>query len=175
MEENRFWEIIETCFTATHPIPETALTELERTLRALPRPEVVGFQRALNAVMARAYTWDLIGAACFVGSGQSDDGFEDFRAWLISKGHTTFERVLADPSALAELPFDESPLEEWGLEPLHMLPGELAGEEDDPEWPYYSNPDSPSGEPLELRRQELRRRFPALWSAFGDRYMIIRD
>jgi hypothetical protein len=39
---------------------------------------------------------------------QSEDGFEDFRAWLVSLGREAFELVLQDVEALAQVPLDES-------------------------------------------------------------------
>lgn len=53
--------------------------------------------------MIRSYRWDLWGAAYVAKGGASDDGFEYFQRWLISRGRTDFERVLADPDALADL------------------------------------------------------------------------
>jgi len=132
----------------------------------------VSFQSLLNAVMSRAYTWDLIAAACFLGCGQSDDGFEDFRAWLVAQGQETFEMVLADVTTLADLPFDESPTEEWYSEDLHLLPGEIGGEAEDPNWPYRRDPEKPLGVEISLTKDELRRRFPKLWHTFADRFMI---
>ena len=47
------------------------------------------FQRAFERQQARAYSWDLWGAA--------------FQRWLISKGRVVFEAALADPDSLADL------------------------------------------------------------------------
>lgn len=172
MDEQQFWNAIENHVSPSADGRDEALDGLQSFLKTLPRNEVVAFQRALNVVLARAYSWDLIGAACFLGCGQSDDGFEDFRAWLISKGRVTYERVLRDPGILAEFNFEDSPTEEWHLEKLHMLAGEIGGEEDDPDWPYSSDPDTPHGDPIELRQEALRTRFPSLWEKFGNRFMI---
>ena len=48
----------------------------------------------------RAYRWDSWAAAYSIGSGCSDDGFTDFRYFLISMGREVFERALADPESL---------------------------------------------------------------------------
>jgi hypothetical protein len=39
-----------------------------------------------------------------INGGCSNDGFEDFRGWLIVQGHEVFERMIADPDTLADLP-----------------------------------------------------------------------
>lgn len=171
MTEQQFWVIIENCFD--HQIAsDDELARLEVVLRRLPRSEVVSFQENLRKVMARAYSWELIAGACFLGCGQSDDGFEDFRAWLVSRGRDTFERILSDVNVLASFPYKESPTEEWYLEMLHMLPGEVGGEEDDPDWPYSFDPEKPHGESLEITQEILRDRYPKLWERFGNNFMI---
>jgi hypothetical protein len=169
MNEDSFWQIIEECFSRGNP--DERLEAYVARLEELPHEEVVEFQRVLNSVMVRAYRWDLIGAACFLGCGQSDDGFEDFRAWLISLGRETFENVLADPDLIVTFPYDESPTEEWHCEDLHMTPSEIGGEEDDEEWPYLQDPDSPAGEPVEMTQGVLKKRFPKFWERFGSKFM----
>ena len=42
-----------------------------------------------------------------MNGGCFDDGFRYFCPWLISEGRETFERALADPESLAELPRQE--------------------------------------------------------------------
>jgi hypothetical protein len=63
-----------------------------------------GFWAALHSgaleVMAESYRWDLWGAAYIVNGGCSDDGFEYFRAWLISQGRQYYEKCLRDPEAV---------------------------------------------------------------------------
>jgi len=85
---------------------------------------------------SRACDWNLIGAACFFGFGKSDEGFNDFRAWLISQSRETFERVLSAPECLAEFEYQTSPSEEWRFEQWQLLPGKIAGEEDDDEMSF---------------------------------------
>ena len=172
MNETRFWEMIESAFPSHRHLDE-GLDSLTDHLKRLTREEVLAFQQCLNDVMVRAYTWDLIAAATFVGFGQSDDGFEDFRAWLVAQGRSTFEAIVANPTQLAALTYEDTPTEEWGFEALHMLPGEIAGEEDDENWPYLKDPDAPAGIRVSLSRATLQLRFPELWSRFGDQFMIV--
>jgi hypothetical protein len=53
--------------------------------------------------MADSYHVDLSGAAYLINGRCSDDGVEYFRGWLIAQGRATYERVVADPDALADL------------------------------------------------------------------------
>lgn len=43
-----------------------------------------------------------------MNGGCSDDGFEYFRAWLISRGKKVYEKAMADPDTLAEVCDPES-------------------------------------------------------------------
>jgi hypothetical protein len=54
--------------------------------------------------MADSYRNLLWAAAYLINGGCSDDGFESFRCWLIVQGRTVFERSVADPDTLADLP-----------------------------------------------------------------------
>lgn len=54
--------------------------------------------------MAISHRNQLWAAGYLINDGCSDDGFEYFRAWLIAQGREVFERVVADPDALAGLP-----------------------------------------------------------------------
>ena len=65
--------------------------------------EIVAAQQALWTLMAISYRSPLWAAAYLINGGCSDDGFDYFRGWLILQGQETFERVVADPDALAEL------------------------------------------------------------------------
>jgi len=58
----------------------------------------------LRPGIAAANKIDLWGAAYLINGGCSDDGFDYFRGWLIAQGREVFERTVADPDALAELP-----------------------------------------------------------------------
>lgn len=54
--------------------------------------------------MADSYRNPLWAAAYVINGGCSDDGFDYFRGWLIVQGHGVYERVVADPDTLADLP-----------------------------------------------------------------------
>jgi hypothetical protein len=54
--------------------------------------------------LAESYRTDLWGAAYLINGGCSGDGFEYFRGWLLVQGRAVYERVVADPDALADLP-----------------------------------------------------------------------
>jgi hypothetical protein len=82
----------------------------ERTERALtgalgklPPQEIAAFDLWMRGLLDRAYRADLWAAAYLVCGGCSDDGFEYFRLWLISRGRGGYESVLANPENLADV------------------------------------------------------------------------
>lgn len=100
MERARFWEIVEAA-GATTPEGCARLTE---QLTGLTPEEIVGFDRHFDELFVAADRWDLWGAAYVIGGGCSDDGFADFRGWLVAAGREVYELALRDPDALAGVP-----------------------------------------------------------------------
>jgi hypothetical protein len=67
--------------------------------------EVLDYDRIHGQLMAESYRWELWGAAYLIGGGGcSDDGFDDFRGWLLGQGRATWQAALADPDSLADHP-----------------------------------------------------------------------
>ncbi|PBC76886.1 uncharacterized protein DUF4240 [Streptomyces sp. TLI_235] len=104
MDKQQFWDVIE---EARRPGPDDAEAVVERAsalLAARPRQEIIAAQQLLWDLMAESYRGDLWGAAYLINGGCSDDGFDYFRGWLITRGREVFERAVASPDSLAELP-----------------------------------------------------------------------
>lgn len=98
---------------------------LATALLALPTEEILDFEEQLAEAKHQAYRWEVWGAAYLINGGCSDDGFQDFRAWLVAQGRDTFRRAVADPDSLAEHPavrrMADSRRDGWlGLESLHF-------------------------------------------------------
>jgi hypothetical protein len=144
-----------------------------QALQALPVDEILAFHRIFGEVRAAAYQVDLWDAASLINNGSSDDGFEDFRGWLIGRGRSVYEAALRDADWLASLPqvtgrrHPHRPrLECQDLLSAWVLAYEaVTGEEPSP-WP----PASPVrqvllGEDWDFGNdRELARRLPRLWS-----------
>jgi hypothetical protein len=95
---DRFWGIIEFargggagCFRTARRVSDTLAT--------LPPSAIEEFEHELSQRMAETYRWDLWAVAYVANGGESDDGFEDFRGWLITRGRARYEEALRDPPA----------------------------------------------------------------------------
>ncbi len=174
MDEARFWAIVDR--TAVHESdPDRQVETLRRELEALSAEDVVAFRNAFEGQLARAYTWDLWAAAYIAHGGASDDGFEYFRRWMVSKGRAVFERLLVRPDDLPELPVaavdgvlefeeilyvtDEVWAGKTGLNGADM-PGDPAS---------MTLGREPRGEPFDEDPQHLAQRLPKTWARFGNR------
>ncbi|MFD1934877.1 MULTISPECIES: DUF4240 domain-containing protein [Nonomuraea] len=103
MDIDGFWVLIEESGRAAKT-KKKRLAWLDAHLRERTAEEIVDFQMWLDVVQTQAATWELWGAYFAVFGMGSDDGFEYFRRWLQGLGRETFERVVADPDSLIEVP-----------------------------------------------------------------------
>lgn len=79
----------------------------ERLLEMGPE-QAVNFHSIMHGYMELADKYGLWNAADLMMEGRCfRDGFEDFRAWLISQGKRAYLTVLKDPDALADVPAGE--------------------------------------------------------------------
>jgi hypothetical protein len=106
MDKQQFWILVE---EARAHVPDggdaAAIAGRASALLAVrPAQEIVSAQQVLWDLMADSYRAPLWAAAYVINGGCSDDAFEYFRGWLITRGRSTFERIVAATDALAELP-----------------------------------------------------------------------
>ena len=180
MDTDTFWTIVEdtraeALEAGADSVVEEHVATLTAALEELSDDDVRGFYRELTAVRARANRWDLWAAAYVALGGASDDSFLDFRNWLISHGRETYERVLADPDAVADLAWDEEEndfgaAELWSYAPVEVLEERGVDEDDlDPaEGAVDDQFGAPAGEPFPEDNDEwFAARLPRLWAKYG--------
>jgi hypothetical protein len=172
MTEDRFWTLVGTT-TAFESDPERQLSALRASLERLSIEDIEAYEATFDEQMRRSYSWDLWGAAYVVHGGASDDGFEYFRCWLISKGRGVFERVIADPDSLGDIlvPNVKGVLEfEDFAYVARQVWGQKTGHSSN-RMPNAANmiyPDlEPSGTKFEEDAAHLAKRYPKLWRRFG--------
>ena len=173
MDEARFWRIVGDTKSAAREDRERQVHELLERLSELEPAEIVDFDRIYHDLLARAYSWDLWGAAYVIGSGCSDDGFEYFRDWLISKGRAAYDTALRDPEALADIVTHGDADEGCEFEDFRyaaLQAWERRTGKDGHHFPVDKStqqPEEPTGQPWEEDADELARRYPRLWAKFG--------
>ncbi|MFY0564669.1 DUF4240 domain-containing protein [Archangium lansingense] len=172
MNAERFWKIIESSRSGFDPDRldgnmEQQCLELRRLLLELPPEEILEFRNQLLERMAVAFHWDLWGAAYIIAGGCSDDGFADFRSWLISMGRRVFEAAVANPDSLAEAA-NAPGVEDVFFEEFQYVPAQAYEELTEQEPPAYAGPSpvEPAGERWSEDEGNLAQRLPRLWARY---------
>ena len=174
MPADEFWRIIDHAARADHD-PDAHVQALHTLLAELSLDDLVAFEVAFRRYLNNAYTWDLWGAAFVIHGGCSDDGFEYFRRWLVSRGRQVYGTALANPDSLAELNAQPGPDGVWEFEDIYYVAAEVFREKggvgdirDQSEPEAGLGESGPSGETFEDDEEHLARRYPKLWRRFGD-------
>ena len=106
MDVEQFWKLIEQTHQNSQGAPRKQAELLVDELAKLPEADILSYQSILDDMMDQAYIaelWDMAFIIRASGWGCSDDGFMDFRAWLIGQGKDVFEEALSDPESLVDL------------------------------------------------------------------------
>lgn len=171
MDKVSFWKIIDSTRKEAEGDPDAHIDLLCERLQTFEPDEIVEFDRIFNEYWARAYTWDLWAAAYIIGGGCSDDGFMDFRGWLISKGEKAFEKALADPESLLRVVREDDECQYEGFQYVASQAWEQKTGKGMDDFPARreSHPATPLGTPWSESNEsdELQRRFPKLFKKFS--------
>jgi hypothetical protein len=169
VDKTTFWKIIDASRNQANGDPEAQLEILRSRLERLEPDEIVEFGRLFEEYHIRAYTWDLWAAAYLIGGGCSDDGFLDFRGWLISRGEKVFERALEDPESLVRVVKDDDECRYEGFQYLASQAWKKKTGKTEAEFPDFglSYASEPSGERWTEDGDDLKRRFLNLWKRFS--------
>jgi uncharacterized protein DUF4240 len=104
MRTDDFWAVIDRA-TADRPgSPDEVAQRATADLATRDPEEIVAWGRHLDKVMAASGKEDLWAAAYLINGGCSEDGFDNFRGWLIANGREVVARAVREPDTLAELP-----------------------------------------------------------------------
>src|SRR4051812_26162740 len=104
MRTDDFWAVIDRA-TADRPASPSDVAKRAITdLAARDPEEIVAWARHLDKVLVASGTQDLWAAAYLINGGCSDEGFDNFRGWLIAHGREAVARSVKSPDSLAEVP-----------------------------------------------------------------------
>ncbi len=172
MDDTTFWRLIE----QTRPADNDCDRHCEATTAALAKmepEEILWFGHIFDEHHAEAYRADLWSVIYEIDGGCSDDGFMDFRAWLVMQGEDVFRTAMAAPDYLCEITLEDCAMSH---EPFNYMDRyayrRRTGEEEVPDWrPPGSRPHRwrprPKGRFVKTDRS-LRRRWPMLYRLLHD-------
>jgi hypothetical protein len=169
MDRATFWKLIDMTRKQAEGSLDDHVEMLRERLQTLEPNEIVEFDKLFRAYWTRAYTWDLWGAAYIIGGGCSDDGFMDFRGWLISKGEKVYENALKDAESLSRVVTeDDDDCQYEGFQYVASQAWEnKTGKGMDFPASGLEHPSEPLGDPWKEDSDDLERRFPKLSRKFG--------
>jgi len=174
MPADKFWQIIERAARADHD-PDAHMEALRTELRTLTLEEIIAFEVAFRRYLNEAYTWDLCGTACVIHGTCTDDSFEYFRRWLVSRGRDVYEAALADPrqsgatgctaTRLGVGSSRRSTTSHWTSSGRRAAWSSIGASIPEPE--AGTDGHELTGEPLEEGEAHLAWRYPKLWQRFA--------
>ncbi len=110
MDKDGFWNLIDEVNRETGGRDrDSVLKATQKKLVECSLRDIVDFHNLLSHYMDLADTPNLVAAAATINDGVSDDGFTDFRAWLISQGKAVYTNALKCADSLAEVEIDPEP------------------------------------------------------------------
>jgi len=107
MNKNEFWELIQASFEEGNWETDKQMEILIDKLSTYSEEEIFKFEAIYQVYDKEAYKRKLWAAAFVMNGGCSDDGFDYFKGWLISRGEEPYLNALKDPDSLIDL--DVSP------------------------------------------------------------------
>ncbi len=165
MDENRFWQIVDATLAAGAN-RKRQYCLLADQLRRLSPTEVAEFHWWFQRQLERSDCSNVEAAWDVIDGVGADDGYFDFRCWLVSRGRAVFESALSDPDSLADVVQREERTQFFDFDCADAVYEELTGQECPPDpvphsWEEEDSWDAHDGE-------EQRRRMPRLWAMFDD-------
>jgi hypothetical protein len=106
MNTQQFWQLIEEARRAVADPADCrdVAAAAASLLSTYSSGEIIAAEHVLSELLADSYKSSLWAAAYVINWGCSDDAFDYFRGWLIVQGREVFERSVAEPDVLADLP-----------------------------------------------------------------------
>jgi len=103
MNKNEFWELIQNSFEEGEWETDKQMEILIDKLSAYSEEEILKFASIYRIYDKEAYKSKLWAAAYVMNGGCSDDCFDYFKGWLISRGEEPYLNALKNPDSIVDL------------------------------------------------------------------------
>ncbi len=121
LEEDLYWKIVDA--TTKKRDQEKQLEALMDSLRRLPVQQVIGFKLRTYQLTNEISNGNMWCAAYLMNGGCSDDGFDYFKYWVISRGKKTYLSAKSSPDNLFDELDDE--VEGYEFEEFHYASNDV--------------------------------------------------
>ena len=99
LDETIYWDIVEKSLKHKNNQDDQEQF-LIKEIEKLSLKEIIGFRLRTDKFLYDTYTSEMWCAAYIMNGGCSDDGFEYFRNWIISRGKEVFYKAKENPDSL---------------------------------------------------------------------------
>lgn len=168
MDTYEFWQLIDKTREASGGHVSKQVHLLVEIMANRSIDEIFAYEKIMDDLLDKAYDAELWDAADIIGCGTGDDGFRDFRAWLIAQGQEVYENALANPESLVDLvDIDDDAQEEEMLYVVIYAYEKKTGQDiltRENKKPYHR----PILKGKPVPKETLKDRFPKLFEKFGD-------
>jgi hypothetical protein len=172
MRTDDFWAVIGRATADRPSSPGEVAKRAAADLATHDPEEIVAWARHLDKVMVASCTQDLWAAAYLIHGGCSEEGFDNFRGWLIAHGREAVARSVQSPDSLADVPVVRAAVETGAVfeaEEVLTIAAEAYRQATGSELPAGERPVT-RPDAAELwdfdNEEEMRRRLPRLSALF---------
>ena len=113
MKRDDFWRLVAHLIATTRGNLDRFTTALDKHLKTLSANEIEDFALVYAELQNEANTTSILEAAYIIGCGASNDGFGDFRRWIVFQGETHFRNIIENPDYLGSYDQQSDPIEHW--------------------------------------------------------------
>lgn len=98
LDEEEFWGIVDK--SLVYEKEEEQMNFLVKEVSRMSAQDMIGFRFRTEKLLNDIYTSDMWCAGYIMNGGCSDDGFEYFRRWVVSRGKEVYYNAKRDPDSL---------------------------------------------------------------------------
>jgi len=102
LDEDTYWALVENSIKETSSQEDQELFLISAIEKLSPK-EMIGFRLRTDKLLFDSYNSDLWCADYIISDGATEDEFEYFRCWLISRGKEAFYKTKENPDYLVNL------------------------------------------------------------------------
>ena len=99
LDEATFWSIVDSSITNTNNQQDQEIFLIKEIEKLTPK-EIIGFRLRTDKLLYDTYSSKMWCAGYIMNGGCSDDGFEYFRNWVISRGKDVYYKAKESPDTL---------------------------------------------------------------------------
>ena len=103
LEENKFWELIQSSYEESNRETDKQMELLINKLAEYSQEDMLRFGQIYDIYAKESYKEKLWAAAYVMNGGCSDDCFDYFRGWLISRGKEAYLNAMINPDSIIDL------------------------------------------------------------------------